>query len=301
MSNRINEPKFKHRLLASFFVRFHMTLILGAVCVSGIITSKMLLVLGVTSMLVRYPIAVVCAYVIFFLLMRMWLWYVGISPRARNSLSTRSPNRSSHSSSSSSGISFDPGSGSSSGEGGSSWTGFGGGGSGGGGASDSWGEASSSANWLTSSEPLPSISGGSFNFGSLSSPSSGSSGGGFDLDLGDDGCWPIVVLLLLVALVLGIFGAGAYLIYQAPAIFAEAAFQAALASGLIKASKGIDNGDWKGGVFKATWIPFVSVLALAMTFGLAVHHYCPAATKASEVFNSCKSHKSQKDSRRERE
>jgi hypothetical protein len=298
MINRITEPIFKHRLLASFFVRFHMTLILCAVCVSGIITSKTLLMFGVSWMPVRYPIAVVCAYAIFFLLMRLWLWYIGISPRARDYLAPRSQNRDSKSGSRSSGISFDLSSVPSSGTGGSNWSGFNGGSSGGGGASDSWSEASSTANWLASSEPLPATSGGSFNLGSVSSPSSGSSGGSFDLDLGDDGFLAFVVLLLLVTLVLGIFGAGAYLIYQAPAIFAEAAFQAALASGLIKASKEIDNTDWKGSVFKATRIPFVIVLALAMAFSLTAHYYCPAATKATEVFNLCDS---QKDSRKEQE
>jgi hypothetical protein len=285
MKDQITEPKFKHRLLASFFVRFHMTLILAAVCLSGVVTSKALLFLGVKIMLIRYLIAVVCAYAIFFLLVRLWLWYIGISPRTRNYLSSLSRNRGSRSGSSGSGISFDISSGGGGGSGGSSWGGCGGGSAGGGGASDSWSEAAPSANWLTSSEALPSTGDGSFSLGSMSSGKSG--GSSFDLDL-DDGCLAIVVLLLLVALILGIFGAGAYLIYQAPAIFGEAAFQAALASGLIKASKGIDNADWKGSVFKATWFPFVIVLVLAMAFGLAAHRYCPAATKASEIFKACK-------------
>ncbi len=285
MNNPITEPKFKHRLLANFFVRFHMTLILGAVCLSGAITSKLLLGLGVRLMPVRYLIAVCCAYAIFFLLMRLWLWYIGISPHARNAIS-QSKNRRSSSSSSSigDGITFDLSPGGSGG--GSSWSGFGGGSSGGGGASDSWTEAASSSTWLeNSANPAPPSGGGNFSF---RSSSSGKSGGGVALDLGDDGCLAIVVLLLLIALVLGIFGAGAYLIYQAPAIFAETAFQAALASGLIKASKDIDAADWKGSVFKATWLPFVIVVVLALAFSIAAHRYCPKATKATEVFKACK-------------
>ncbi|HQR33897.1 MAG TPA: hypothetical protein PLK30_14265 [Blastocatellia bacterium] len=282
MEARITEPKFKHRLLANFFVRFHMTLILSAVGLSGVITSKLLLLIGIKLMFARYLIATCAAYAIFFLLMRLWLWYIGISPRARQAIS-QAKHRSS--SSVTDGISFDL---SSSGTttSGSSWSGFGGGSSGGGGASDSWGEAATSPNWVAvSGDPMP-ATGGSFPL-NLSS-TGGSGGSGFDLDLGDDGCLAIVVLLLLVALIFGIFGAGAYLIYQAPMIFAEAAFQAALASGLVKASKTMDIPDWKGSVFKATRVPFLIVLILAAAFSLAAHRYCPAATKATEVFRVCK-------------
>lgn len=286
MNERITEPKFKHRLLAAFFVRFHMTLILGAVCLSGVITSKMLLSVGFTWMPMRFAIAIIAAYAIFFLMVRLWLSYIGISPRARTLIS-QARSRKSRSGSSSGGGVFDFGSSGGSGSG-SSWGGFGGGSGGGGGASESWGDAAPDAAWLSSSEPLPSSGVGSFNLGSLGSASSGSSGGGFDLDLGDDGCLAIVVLLLLIALILGIFGAGAYLIYQAPAIFGEAAFQAALASGLIKASRGIDNADWKGSVFRATWIPFIVILILAVAFGGAAHRYCPAATRIAEIFTACK-------------
>lgn len=288
MNDRINEPKFKHRLLANFFVRFHMTLILGAVCFSGAITSKLLLMLGVRLMPIRYLLAVCIAYAIFFLMMRLWLYYIGISPRARNTISQSNNRRSSSSSSigdgiTGDGITFDL-SPSDSGSGGSSWSGFGGGSSGGGGASDSWGETSEVA-WLSPSSPSPASGSNSYQWGSATSGKSGSS---FDFDLGDDGCLAIVVLFLLIALVLGIFGAGAYLIYQAPAIFAETAFQAALASGLIKASKGMDAADWKGSVFKATWLPFVIVVVLALAFSIAAHRYCPKATKATEIFKACK-------------
>ncbi|MBP6820017.1 MAG: hypothetical protein KA368_00505 [Acidobacteria bacterium] len=283
MNERITEPKFKHRLLTNFFVRFHMTLILGAVCFSGTITSKLLLMFGVRLMPVRYLIAVCIAYAIFFLLMRLWLWYIGISPRTRK-LVSQSQNRQSQSGSIGDGIYLDIGPVGNSSS--SDWGGFGGGSSGGGGASDSWAETASSSTWLgDSANPAPPSGGGNFSFGSSSGQSGG---GGFDLDLGDDGCLAIVVLLLLIALVLGIFGAGAYLIYQAPAIFAETAFQAALASGLIKASKDMDATDWKGSVFKATWLPFVVVLVLALAFSIAAHRYCPKATKATEVFKACK-------------
>ncbi len=286
METRITGPKFKHRLLANFFVRFHMTLILAAVCLSGLSVSKLLLAFGVKWMLARYLIAVCVAYAIFFLLMRLWLWYVGLSPRTRTAME-HSKKRDSYSIND--GYSFDVGTGSGGGSN-PNWSGFGGGSSGGGGASDSWGEATTSSNWMaTPANPAPS-SGGFLNFGSSSSvsSSSGSKGSIFDFDLGDDGCLALIVLLLLAALIFGIFGAGAYLIYQAPAIFTEVAFQAALASGLIKASKNIDAPNWSGSVFKATCLPFLIVLILTAAFSVAAHRYCPTATKATEVFRVCK-------------
>lgn len=287
----LTETKFKHRLLAHFFVRFHMTLILSAVCMPGVVTSKLLLAVGISSMPVRYPIAVCVAYGVFFVLLRLWLWYIGISPRARHELTARKT--SSRSGSIGDSISFDLGSGSSVRTSGSSsatdWQGFGGGSSGGAGATDSWGESAAGSEWLSAASPSPPTGGGALNWSGGSSGSSGNvSGSSLDFDLGDEGCLPVVVLLLLLALLVGIFGAGAYLIYQAPAIFAEAAFQAALASGLVKAARGLDTGGWKGSVWRVTWLPFVIVLALAFAFGWAAHRYCPAATKATEVFTVCK-------------
>ncbi|MBK7599332.1 MAG: hypothetical protein IPJ07_12740 [Acidobacteria bacterium] len=287
MAENLTEPKFKQRLLSKYFVRLHMLLILGAVGFSGVISSKLLLMVGLHSLMIRYPIAVMTAYGVFFILIRLWLWYIGISPRAREQLSSSRSGRSG----SGGVVSLDIGSSGGGGGGGSSgWSGFRGGSSGGGGASDNWSDAATKVNFLAASDPGPSAGGGSFNPGSLGSSSSGggkSSGGGVDLDLGDDGFWAILALVLLIVLILGIFGSAVFLIYQAPAIFGEAAFHAALASGLIKASKGMDNEDWKGSVFKATWIPFAVILSAAIAFGWAAHRYCPAATKATDIFVKC--------------
>ena len=97
------------------------------------------------------------------------------------------------------------------------------------------------------------------------------------MDLGDEG----IVLILLALLVLVIFGAGAYLIYAAPEILSEAAFQALLAAGLIKASREITRKGWMGSVFKATVVPFLVVLAMTAIFGLATQYYYPHATRVA--------------------
>lgn len=256
---KITAPKFKQRLLSLFFVRFHMTLMLGAVAISGVGASKLLLELDVNRMLIRYPIAVCIAYGIFFLSIKVWLWYIGLGSQPMDGpdfddeyyLDLEPADFSSPVTGS-----YDP-----------HWSG-----SGGESATESWGNAL--------------YEGGS--------PSSSSSGGsGFDflpgLDLGDEGCVVVILLLALLGLLLfGVIGAGIFLIYQSPAILAEAAFQAALASGLISAARRIEYGDWAGSVFKATWIPFAIVLAAAIGFGWAAQYFCPAATKAAEIFYLCR-------------
>ncbi len=274
VQDELTEPKFKHRLRASFFVRFHMTIMLAGVALSGVGINKLLLWIGLRSMPVRYAIAICFAYGIFFLLVRLWLWYVGIKTH-------RELGRKSESSGSTIDIPFpdfssSAGSGSSSG---STWSGFGGGDSGGAGASDSWG---ATPEWLSSTDPLPASGGSGLNLSSSSGIDLP------DLDLGgDDGCLPIVVLLLILAVLFAIFGAAGWLIYQGPSILTEIAFEAALASGLVKAAKSIDRGEWTGSVFKATWIPFAIVLVLSIALGIAAQRLCPQASRIGEVFTLC--------------
>src|SRR5437763_14811304 len=123
--------RFTDRILHAYFVRIHMGLILTAVTASGVLTSKGLLAAGVVSLRFRYPVAVLCSYLVFLALVRIWIWYV-------------CRRRSAAQSSSGSGSSFDLGDfdfggGSSSGSGGGGGGGgiepvrFGGGSSGGGG------------------------------------------------------------------------------------------------------------------------------------------------------------------------
>lgn len=277
----ISEPVFKGRLRAHFFVRFHMLLIFGLMILSGVSASKLLLEFGVRSMPIRYAIAVGVAYGVFFLLVRLWLWYVGIAGTKARQRRHSSSNRSSGGSSSSPDINIDFPSGG--GGKGSGWGGFGGGKSGGGGASDSWTQPA-----FLSSDQIFSSSGSGSGWSSGGSSKSSFGLGDLNLDGGDDGCLGVIVLLLLAALLFAIFGAGIYAVYQAPTILAEAAFQAALASGLIKAAKRIERGDWAGSVFKKTIIPLVIILAMAVAFGCVAHLYCPAATKVAEVFYLCR-------------
>src|SRR5260370_9521172 len=133
---------------------------------------------------------------------------------------------------------------------------FGGGDSGGAGASDSWGEGSS----------VPSSSGGG-------------GGSGLDLDVGDD----FGIILLVAALVLAIAGASGYLIYSAPHILPEAAWQATLATGLARVSKPADPEAWLRGVLRSSVIPFTVVLVFVVALAWVTHRHCPSAVKLAEA------------------
>jgi len=76
-----------------------------------------------------------------------------------------------------------------------------------------------------------------------------------------------------------IFGGGIYLIYEAPAIISEAAFEIILATSLIKRSRKMDNPDWIGSVFRSTWPAFVFTLVLTLVLGFIITSYCPQASK----------------------
>ncbi|HXF39927.1 MAG TPA: hypothetical protein VN687_09460 [Blastocatellia bacterium] len=246
--------EFKQSLVRRFVVRFHMALMLMALGASGLLISKVLLEAGVRSMLERYLIAVVLSYALFFLFIKLWLMYVSPAKPKPKSRSVDVGNV------------FDIGelpvdlAGKTSAAGDQI---FGGSGDfGGGGATDLWGGDTAQA--------------------IISTPSTRGGGGGshmFDFDL-DEG----IVLIVLALLLLSIFGAGAYLVYAAPEILSEAAFEALLAAGLIKASKKIDESGWMGSVLKATWIPFVIVLVMTGIFGFVAQTYYPHAARLADIF-----------------
>lgn len=252
---KISATNFKHILSSRFFVKLHMTLMLGAVMISGVGASKLLLELEINSMLIRYPIAVCVAYGIFFFSIKTWLWHIGLDSRRKDESDDEDLEDLIDSDRETTDIRSHEG----------------------GGIEPHW---------------TDSVRGSKTHYENNSTSGSSSDGSVFDLapdfDLGDEGGAVIIVLALLGFLLLSVFGVGIFLIYQSPVILAEAAFQAALASGLISATRRIEGGDWASSVFRSTWIPFAAVLALAIGFGWAARHYCPAATKAAEIFYLCR-------------
>jgi len=257
--------RFKCALTHRYFIRLHMTILVLLVLLAGLLASRGLTHTGVRNMGLRYPIAVLFSYLVFFVLVRIWIAYVCRASRSR---------RESASSSDSSADVGDLFSGGSGGSGGStSGAGKlveGGGRFGGGGSSASFADAKAST-LQAAAVPAP-RSGGS------------SSSSGFSLDLDGDG---LLLLILFVLLAAAIFGVGAYLVYQGPAILSEAAFQAVLASGLVKTARSSHDPGWMESILKATVLPFLLVLALAGLFGYEAHKRCPQATTIRQVFHQC--------------
>lgn len=71
------------RVQERFFLRFHMSLILMATVLSGLLCAKLLLLTDVDNIVIRYPLAVLCAYLVFFLFVKMWLLYLSAAQPLR--------------------------------------------------------------------------------------------------------------------------------------------------------------------------------------------------------------------------
>ena len=239
-----SRQRFVRRLTARFFVRFHMSLIFGGAVAGGVLASRLLFVSGVDALAERYALAVVGAYVVFFVLVRGWILYVTRLAPADPGFDAPD---------------FWPGGG-----GGGSHVAGGGGHFGGGGASGTF-----------EGGVLPRIE--------SAKPSSAGGGGGFSLDLDD--AWLVVLALLLFVACLG--GAALWVVWQAPVILPEAAFEALLAAGLVKAARRAAVGGWARGVLRSTALPFALMLGAAVFLGWAVQHACPAATRLLDLLTRC--------------
>ncbi|MBI5632560.1 MAG: hypothetical protein HZA15_03680 [Nitrospirae bacterium] len=260
--------RFTRFLKERFFLRFHMSLILIGTALSGLLVSWALLHLRVGSMLIRYPIAVICSYLAFFGFIKLWLLYMTSSGSSRKNADSFIENTDVVN------IIPDviPG-------GGGLFPDslpFGGGGGQfqGGGASAFFEQGTASVEKaLPDAVPSAAESSGSNVAGAAGEAASGI----FDVE--DAG----IVLIILALLLVVVFGAALYLVYAAPAILAEAAFDFLLATSLVKSMKRMDNPDWIGSVLGATAIPFTIVLVMAVAAAGIAHYAVPGATKMSAV------------------
>lgn len=215
-------------------------------------------------MIIRFIIVLIFAYLSFFILMKLWLYYLTKPHRIKRDngdlidavdLASVTPDCNS-TETSSSGI-------------------FGGGKSGGGGASGSWDQSDDVTTSLSEGINLAPES-----IGKTAVETAGETASG----LAEEGG---LLLLPLIALLIIIFGSGVYLIYQAPAIISETAFEVILATSLMKKTRTIDKPDWVGSVFRATWPAFLFTLLVPVILGFVATSYCPQATKLTEVVRIC--------------
>jgi hypothetical protein len=241
---------FQHHLKRQYSLRLHMFAILLATTLSGILFSKSLLFFDVIDFRIRYPLVVIFSYLIFFVCIRLWLSCISSFRQSKTS----------------------------------------------------------ATDWIDFPDPsfageirnaLPSIhgSGGQFGgagaSGSLDVPeqslvdtaslpeSPTSIGEGVAEALGDDNI--IIVVIVLVALVSTILISAVILLYGAPAILAEAAFEGVLAASLIKRTQTISDKAWAGSVLKATWKPFAVTIGVAFIAGIVLHSYFPNAVRLADI------------------
>lgn len=240
--------RVKAQLLRRGMPRVQMTLILLLTGLAGLLASFILLHLGLTAMWARYPIAILLAYAVFLLLLRLWLSYQrggrdgGEWAGDANLLDA--------------GADLLGGAGRSGG--GGSFNLGGGGDFGGGGAGGSWGQ---------------SLGGGS---------AGGSSGGGsllgnLDLNVDDEGCGLVVLAVLLIV---GGLAASLYVVWAAPVLLAEIVVDGLLVTGLYKRMKGIERRHWLETAVRKTLLPVVIVTVL---FGVAGYLMQRAAPEAHSV------------------
>ena len=250
--DRPQAKRFRAFLAKHFLIRFHMSLILAAVMAAAVLSSKLLLLAGLRSLPVRYPLAALSAYLVFLGLVRIWVAYV----------TRRGIRFSQNRSSIQLGTDMDMGflSGRSASAPIPEIAHFGGGSSGGAGATRSFDVAASESGGSESGW-MPSVD--------------------VDFDL-DDGGWILIVLGILLAV---LFGAGGYLIYIAPELLPEVAMQVVLASALKRASTKLAEGEWALSVVKGTLVPFLLVLGMTVVLGLVAHRSCPQATRLVEALH----------------
>jgi hypothetical protein len=238
------------RLARNAFPRMQMALIVALTGACGLLASYVLLRSGMNSMALRYPLALLFAYLFFLFL--LWLW---LRKNAQEYLDAPDI----------SGIVPDFGSAGSQPE-----PVFGHGGTfDGGGASGDFDNAFASADEAIA-RPGESI---------------GDSVGKI-ADV-DDMAIPIVA----IALAMGIALASLYVIYIAPALFAELLVDGALSYALFRHLRGQDAQHWLVSTCRRTAIPFLVTGAFLSASGAVMASYAPGASTVGQVVKYVDSHR----------
>jgi hypothetical protein len=251
-------------------LRIHMFVILLVTTLSGVLFAKGLLTVGVVDFRGRYPLAVIFSYLVFFFCIKLWMNYIGAMNDSKDALADSL----SYSGPSGGGDVPNPLSSIKGGAGRIADEGLipGGGQFLGAGASGSF----NNPQVVLAAAASPDSSAGQETVGGV-----GKTIGKAADALGDNDF--IVAVLVLLALVVTIFISVAFLLYGAPTILAEAAFQGVLAASLIKKTQTISDRSWAGSIFKATWKPFAGTLAMAFLCGFVLHKFFPKATKLADI------------------
>jgi hypothetical protein len=231
------------RLLVSFLLA-----LTGA---AGFLISSALLHLGVTLMAVRYPLAVLLAYSVFLLLLRLWLalqrtgrsaldLFPDIGDGIQNNL-------------------FDSGT-----RAATDAATFGGG--------ADFGGAGTGGSWTVGASPGNlggDLSGGS----SIMDSMPGVPDVGLDLDPGEGCFWIVIPIIAIVGVIFAMF----YVVYVAPVLLAEMLVDALLVAGLYRRLKGIEPRYWLRSVVRRTLLPVMIATALFIAAGYLMGRIAPEA------------------------
>ena len=245
---------FKKHLERRYSLRLHMVAILLTTALSGVLFSKVLLFFGVLDFRIRYPLAVLFAYLVFFGCIRLWLSWISSFRESKTStgdwLVDIIPNPSFRGSAGKEIPSFHGGGGRFSGAG-----------------------ASASFESILADSQRTSAGGASEGVSKVLGEAAGA--------LGDDNI--IVAVIVLVVLVVTILASAAFLVYGAPDILSEAAFEGLLAASLIRRARVISETAWAGSILKTTWTPFAVILGVAFLSGVVLHSFFPHAVKLTDI------------------
>lgn len=212
----------------------------------GLLASYCMLSLGLDTMAVRYPLALACAYLFFLLLIWLWLRTNAQDHQELPDLTGLVPSDA-------------PGTPP------ASCASGGGGDFGGGGATASFDSASvgSTASHEGSGDALAKAAG--------------------SLGEADEFAIPLAVIAIAVALAVGLAFASFYIVYIAPALFAEVLVDGALSYALFKHLKSEDRPFWLTSAVRHTLAPFALTAALVSLSGFGLSWYAPEATSIGEV------------------
>ncbi|HEX8352529.1 MAG TPA: hypothetical protein VF611_06515 [Pyrinomonadaceae bacterium] len=266
--------RVRRLLVRSGMPRAQMSLILASTGAAGFLASFLMLRLGLSLMWLRYALAVLLAYAVFLLLLRLWLLLHSREPLA-DALDLP--------------LELMPGD-----FGGASVTTdapastFGGGGDfGGGGAGGSWGGGVSAG--VRNAAPSFDAGGAAVGSGGGGVGGGGAGGGsgvlsGLDVfDADSEGC---VFFLLALALVAAGTVAALYVVYAAPLLLAEILVEGLLLSGLYRGMKraGRSGGDWVGAAVRRTWLPVLLTLVTFAAAGYFLQRAAPRARSLGEAW-----------------
>ena len=110
----------------------------------------------------------------------------------------------------------------------------------------------------------------------------GDVGMGDVLGASDEAAIPLILVVILLALLAGVFVVIGSVVWSAPALFAELLFDGVLAAGLYRRMRLGDAQHWLQTALRHTFFPFLLTLVLVAGAGFAIQHFHPEAVTLSQ-------------------